>query len=298
MIGDNMKNKIVAIIFLCVVLAFFLVFCAEDTNNDNSNSTSTISNVVERSTATNTSKISEETTTAEKTTSAPSTENRIKIVPKKSDPNNIYDSSGFVLIDDMIPDVILDVRYATEYNFVGDVINGYEEPLAFLTYEAAEALSKAAKEFREKGYQLKIYDAYRPQVAVEHFVEWSTDLNDTRMKKDFYPNIDKSSLFGAYIAHYSGHSRGCTVDIALFDTKKQKDLDMGGTFDYFGELSHPTYTGVTTSQYNNRMLLRNVMQKYGFRPCSTEWWDFTYTNEPYPDTYFSFPVSKKSITYK
>lgn len=215
----------------------------------------------------------------------------------RSNPDDIYDATGFVSITDVIPDAILDIRYYSTYNFVGDRINGYEEPIALLSKEAAIALKQVSDELRGQGYLLKIFDAYRPQIAVEHFVAWASDVNDTRMKPYFYPEIDKTKLFNSgYIAYRSGHSRGCTVDLTLFDMNTGKEVDMGGTFDYFGPLSHPSYTNITEQQYNNRMLLRNVMVKYGFRPCSTEWWDFTLIDEPYPKTYFSFPVSTDSIS--
>ena len=215
----------------------------------------------------------------------------------RSDPNDIYDGTGFVSLSDVIPDVILDIRYYSEYNFVGKRVNGYEEPLALLTKEAARALASVADKLREQGYRMKIYDAYRPQIAVDHFAAWAADPNDDKMKADFYPELDKSVLFDyGYIAHYSGHSRGCTVDMTLCDSSG-KEIDMGSTFDYFGEISHPDYMGITDEQYSNRMLLRNAMTEGGFRPCATEWWDFTLLDEPYPGTYFSFPVSRKSLKY-
>ncbi|MBQ9419393.1 MAG: M15 family metallopeptidase, partial [Synergistaceae bacterium] len=143
-----------------------------------------------------------------------------------------------------------------------------------------------------KGYRLKIYDAYRPQRAVSHFARWAEDLEDTRMKKYFYPNLDKSVLFDqGYIDYKSGHSRGSTLDLTLFDMKTEKEVDMGGTFDYFGIQSHPDYKKITKTQYNNRMILRKAMMAHGFKPLSTEWWHFTLKREPYPDTYFDFPIN-------
>ena len=214
----------------------------------------------------------------------------------RSNPKDIYDATGFVSITDVIPDAILEIRYYSTYNFVGDRITGYEEPIALISKEAAIALKNVSDELREQGYRLKIFDAYRPQIAVDHFAAWAKDTSDTRMKAYFYPNIDKSKLFSSgYIAYHSGHSRGCTVDLTLFDMNTGKEVDMGGPFDYFGTLSHPSYSNITTEQYNNRMLLRNTMTKHGFRPCSTEWWDFTLINEPYPNTYFSFPVNSDSL---
>ena len=206
------------------------------------------------------------------------------------------DSSDFVLLSEAVPDAILEIRYYSTYNFVGDRIDGYEEPLAFLTKEAATALKAVSDDLVAKGYRLKIYDAYRPQMAVTNFVEWAQDENDTRMKQYFYPELEKDVLFPlGYIAEHSGHSRGSTVDLTLFDMTTEKEADMGGTFDYFGELSHPDYTNITEEQYANRMLLREVMLAHGFKPLVEEWWHFTLADEPYPDTYFTFPVSSNSV---
>ena len=214
----------------------------------------------------------------------------------KSDPDDIYDATGFVSVSEFIPDVILEIRYYSTYNFVGSRINGYEEPIALLSKEAARALSNACDDLREKGYRIKIFDAYRPQTAVDHFADWAGDEDDTRMKSYFYPDIDKSLLFDyGYIAHRSGHSKGCAIDVTLFDMSTGKDVDMGSTFDYFGQLSHTDYTGITDEQYNNRMILREAMLNNGFEPLSTEWWHFTLADEPYPYTYFAFPVSSASL---
>ncbi len=206
------------------------------------------------------------------------------------------DSSDFVLLSEAVPDVILEIRYYSTYNFVGDRIDGYEEPLAMLTKEAAAALKEASDELMSMGYRLKIFDAYRPQKAVTHFMNWSLDAEDTRMKDYFYPELEKDVLFPqGYIAEHSGHSRGSTVDLTLFDMKTEREVDMGGTFDYFGELSHPDYTDITEEQYAMRMLLREVMMKHDFRPLPEEWWHFTLENEPYPDTYFTFPINSDSL---
>ena len=209
------------------------------------------------------------------------------------------DSSDFVVLTDVVPDIILEIRYYSTYNFVGDRINGYEQPTALLTKEAANALKQVNDDLKDKGYRLKIYDAYRPQRAVTNFEKWAEDTNDTRMKDYFYPNLNKSVLFEQdYIANYSGHSRGSTVDLTLFDMKTGKEVDMGGTFDYFGEKSHPDYKNITTEQYANRMILREAMLKHGFKPLDSEWWHFTLENEPYPDTYFDFPVNESSVKNK
>ena len=168
--------------------------------------------------------------------------------------------------------------------------------MAFITKEAAMKLKEASDELVSKGYRLKIYDAYRPQSAVTHFVRWAKDTNDTRMKDFFYPELQKDQLFPqGYIAEHSGHSRGSTVDLTLFDMKTEKEVDMGGTFDYFGQESHPDYKNITEEQYANRMLLREVMLRHGFKPLDEEWWHFTLANEPYPDTYFTFPVNSSSL---
>ena len=221
------------------------------------------------------------------------------------------DSSQFVNIAEVIPDVILEIRYYSTYNFVGARIDGYEQPTALLTRAAAVSLKAVSDEVLRMGYRLKIYDAYRPQCAVDHFVRWSQNPSDTCMKRYFYPMLDKPVLFEQnYIMAKSGHTRGSTVDLTLFDMTTEKEVDMGGTFDWFGEESHPDYcgtnpdrrlypeigkytsdgSGLSEAQYNNRMLLRDVMLRHGFKPIDSEWWHFTLRNEPFPDTYFTFPV--------
>ena len=201
------------------------------------------------------------------------------------------DASDFVSVTDAVPDVILEIRYFSTYNFVGDRIDGYEEPLALLTKEAAAALREVSEEVISKGYRLKIYDAYRPQKAVTNFVNWAKDASDVRMKAYFYPDLEKDVLFPqGYIAEHSGHSRGSTLDLTLVDMQTGKELDMGGVFDFFGEISHPDYRDITDEQYSNRMLLREAMLGHGFKPLDEEWWHFTLENEPFPDTYFTFPV--------
>lgn len=198
---------------------------------------------------------------------------------------------GFVLVGEAIPDALLDIRYYTTYNFVGARIDGYEAPVAVLTREAADALKLVSDDMKAQGLRLVIYDAYRPQRAVDHFACWAEDIADTRMKAVFYPDVDKADLFEkGFIARRSGHSRGSTVDLTLLDEATGKLLDMGGPFDFFGELSHPDYAGVTAQQHENRLLLQSAMVKRGFKPLSTEWWHFTLVDEPYPKTFFDFPV--------
>ena len=197
----------------------------------------------------------------------------------------------FVSIGEVVPDAILEIRYYTSYNFVGARIDGYLQPTALLTREAADSLRAVSDDLLAQGYRLKIFDAYRPQCAVDHFVRWAADVSDTLMKPYFYPNLDKSVLFEQeYIMEKSGHTRGSTVDLTLFDMVTEKEVDMGGTFDWFGEESHPDYTGITPQQFANRMILREAMLRHGFKPLASEWWHFTLADEPYPDTYFTFPI--------
>ena len=197
----------------------------------------------------------------------------------------------FVKIADVVPDVILEIRYFSTHNFVGQRIDGYLAPTALLTREAADSLRAVSNDLKHLGYRLKIYDAYRPQCAVDHFVRWAADVADTTMRRYFYPNVDKSRLFEEeYIMEKSGHTRGSTVDLTLFDMVTEKDVDMGVGFDWFGEESHPSYRGITGTQYANRMILRDAMMRHGFKPLESEWWHFTLKDEPFPDTYFTFPV--------
>ena len=204
------------------------------------------------------------------------------------------DASQFVTITDVVPDAILEIRYFGTYNFVGTRIDGYEEPTALLTKQAADSLKAVSDDVKAQGYRLKIYDAYRPQKGVDHFVRWAEDINDTLMKPYFYPDLDKSVLFPQeYICLKSGHTRGSTVDLTLFDMNTEKEVDMGGTFDWFGPESHPDFTkGITKQQCLNRMILRDAMMRHGFKPFHTEWWHFTLKDEPFPDTYFTFPVKQ------
>ncbi len=202
------------------------------------------------------------------------------------------DTSGFVLLTDHIPGAVLEIRYFSTFNFIGDRIDGYEEPYAILTKEAARALKEVSNQAAVRGYRLKIFDAYRPAKAVRHFVLWGIEDLDQRMKSFFYPEVEKGELFSkGYIAKQSSHSRGSTVDLTLLDMQSGKEIDMGSPFDYFGELSHPDNREVTEEQYENRMLLQSLMVNGGFKPYECEWWHFTLENEPYPDTYFEFPIA-------
>lgn len=210
--------------------------------------------------------------------------------------DSTLDSSGFVVLADYVPSIIQEIRYHSTYNFVGERIDGYEEPVALLTLEAARALQGAANELSALGYRLKVFDAYRPARAVKKFIFWVLEDADTRMKSYFYPNIDKGDAFvRGYIAKQSSHSRGSAIDLTLFDMQSGKEVDMGGPFDLFDEVSHPTYRAITEEQYGNRMLLQSAMVRNGFTTLECEWWHFMLEDEPYPETYFDFPVALSSL---
>ncbi len=207
-----------------------------------------------------------------------------------SDP--AMDPSGFVILADYVPAIVQEIRYYSTYNFIGERIDGYEEPCAIATVEAARALKGVSNELFVKGYRLKVFDAYRPACAVKQFVLWGIEDQDIRMKQYFYPEQEKQELFRkGYIASKSSHSRGSAIDLTLLDMKTGKEVDMGSPFDLFSELSHPDNKTITEEQYKNRMLLQSSMIRGGFEPINCEWWHFMLKNEPYPDTYFEFPVS-------
>ena len=198
---------------------------------------------------------------------------------------------GFIRAADVIPDIVTDIRYAGENNFAGVRIDGYAAPEAILTVEAAAALKRAADSLRAQGYRLKIFDAYRPVKAVEHFVRWGKDPKDAKNKMEYYPNIEKSALFrGGYISGKSTHSNGSTVDLTIVDSSTGEEVDMGSPFDYFGEISHVGTKLITQQQSKNRLILKEAMVKSGFSAIKTEWWHFKLQNEPYPNKKFNFPV--------
>jgi len=197
---------------------------------------------------------------------------------------------GFVYIKDYIPDIILDIRYAGTDNFVGQPVDGYLKPVGIMSLEATTALQNVQTELKEQNLGLKVFDAYRPQMAVDHFVRWAKNLDDTLTKQKYYPHIEKSNLFKLqYIASKSGHSRGSTIDLTLID-QKGMELDMGTSWDYFGPESWPSSTAVSMEAQNNRKILQGIMIKHGFQPYQEEWWHFTLKKEPYPNTYFNFYI--------
>ena len=198
---------------------------------------------------------------------------------------------GFVYVKDIVHDAILEIRYYSTYNFIGERIDGYLAPIAILSEPAALALKQVSDEMRSLGYSIKIFDAYRPQMAVNHFVRWAHNVDDTKTKEFFYPDIDKSRLIPEkYIAERSGHTRGSTVDLTIIDMKTGKEVDMGSPFDFFGPISHHGTELITDEQAQNRLILKDAMERAGFLPYDEEWWHYTLQNEPYPDTYFEFFV--------
>ena len=198
---------------------------------------------------------------------------------------------GFVYVKSVIPDLDVELRYFTTHNFVGDTIDGYKSNKLILTKETAEKLKLVQDELQQQNLCLKVYDGYRPQRAVNHFMRWARVLNDTINKSEFYPNVAKRNLFKEeYIASRSGHSRGSTVDLTIIDGNTGKPLDMGSPYDFFGKQSWVDYDSITESQKKNRQLLQRVMLKHNFRNYPKEWWHFTLRWEPFPKTYFDFEV--------
>jgi D-alanyl-D-alanine dipeptidase len=199
---------------------------------------------------------------------------------------------GFAPIVDYVPEMLMDLRYATSQNFMGRPVEGYATIAKVLTVPTLEALAAAQQEYKKLGLSLILYDGYRPQRAVDDFMAWSKILGDTLMKKEFYPDLPKATLFDrGYIASKSGHSRGSTIDVSLVYSegpKKGKELDMGSRWDFFGPISWVQDTTITAAQQKNRKLLSEILQKHGFRPYAKEWWHFTLEKEPFPNTYFDF----------
>ncbi|MFJ8077645.1 M15 family metallopeptidase [Streptomyces sp. NPDC096176] len=226
----------------------------------------------------------------------------------------------FVALRAVAPTIIQEMRYTTPHNFVGEPVDGYRQPVCIVTRPAAQALRRAQSALLRQGYSLKVYDCYRPQRAVDHFVRWAKDLEDETMKKEFYPQVDKSRLFAdGYIAEKSGHSRGSTVDLTIVklpalptrpyvpgeplapcyapqaERFPDNSVDMGTGYDCFDTLSHTDDPRITGEQRANRELLRGTLAAVGFVNLPEEWWHFTYKPEPFPDRYFDFPVAVRSV---
>ena len=197
----------------------------------------------------------------------------------------------FVDAASVAPGLIVEARYAGTHNFVGRPIEGYDKPICYLTRPAAAALAQVVADLEPRGLTIKVFDCYRPERAVAHFSRWARNLGDVKMKPEFYPEVDKSTLFrDGYIAARSGHSRGSTADLTLARRSDRQELDMGTRFDFFGPRSWPSDKSISAEAQANRALLTQAMQKRGFRPYDKEWWHFTLRHEPYPETYFDFPV--------
>ena len=222
---------------------------------------------------------------------------------------------GFVDIKEVIPQIQLDIRYYGAHNFVGERVDGYLAPKCILTIEAAEALLKIQKDLEPFSLTLKIYDCYRPQRAVDHFVRWAKEIDNTKTRKEFYPTVDKRHLFkDGYIDTKSSHSRGSTVDLTIVPlplpqqpeyiqgqklhecylpaSKRFRDnsIDMGTGFDCFHELSNTANKSIGRQQKINRLLLKTLMEKHGFKNYDLEWWHYTLKNEPHNNIYFDFPI--------
>ncbi len=199
---------------------------------------------------------------------------------------------GFVYVDQEIPGIRVELLYASSNNFVGRPINGYVSKKAVLTKPAARALADVQADLKLFGLELFIFDTYRPQRAVDEFITWAKDLKDIRTKAEYYPRVAKENLFSeGYIADRSGHSRGSTIDLTIVSSSSPfKPLNMGTNFDFFGSESWPKFAGASPEQRANRLLLRTLMLKHGFKPYEMEWWHFTYEKEPFPETYFDFVV--------
>jgi zinc D-Ala-D-Ala dipeptidase len=201
----------------------------------------------------------------------------------------------FIYLKNIAPSIQQDIRYATNNNFIGKPLPGYESSVCILTVPTARALLKVQQELNQQGLGLKVFDAYRPQITVNEFIRWSKDRHDQKMKAEYYPNVNKADFFKlGYVAEKSGHTRGSTVDLTIIDLKTNQELDMGTSFDFMDELSHPFNRSITAKQYQNRQLLNHMMSKQGFIPLNqqdTEWWHFTLKNELFPETYFNFLVN-------
>jgi len=200
----------------------------------------------------------------------------------------------FVYLKDVDSSIIQEMKYITQDNFIGRPIAGYEAAQCILTQPTALALAKVQQALKSQGLSLKVFDCYRPQTAVNDFIKWSKDVTDQKMKARYYPRVDKADFFTlGYVGAKSGHTRGSTVDLTIVrleSNQPPKELAMGTRFDFMDELSHALSEHIQGKPRDNRLLLRNTMQQAGFNPYDTEWWHFTLRNEPFPDTYFDFPV--------
>ncbi|PCJ50329.1 MAG: peptidase M15 [Gammaproteobacteria bacterium] len=201
--------------------------------------------------------------------------------------------AGFIDINKLIPEAHFDIRYFTANNFVGSQIDGYQKPKCLLQEKAAFALKRIAVNAQKRGLKLKIFDCYRPQQAVDHFVRWAADMGDQKTKSTYYPKLDKGSLIGPYIAAKSGHTRGATIDLTLTENiqGQWRELDMGGHYDFFDSISNTDDKRISKKQKKNRYILKQLMEAGGYSYYDMEWWHFSLQPQPYLDTYFNFPVN-------
>ena len=197
---------------------------------------------------------------------------------------------GFVDAATVVPDLVVEMRYFGSNNFIGRPVDGYEKPVCLLTRQAAAALAAVARDLAPRGFGLKVFDCYRPARAVRHFLRWADDPNDPG-RPEYQPGLDKHDLFRlGYLAKRSGHSRGSTVDLTLVRLADRGELDMGTFYDFAGPRAWLTDRSVSAEVKANRTVLVEAMGRRGFKPYVKEWWHFTLQGEPFPDTYFDFPV--------
>lgn len=216
-------------------------------------------------------------------------------MPAEADEMEYALPEGFVYLDEAIEGVLWDAKYSTEDNFIGSVVDGYQSNRIACAKKMIPALIEARDLAQEKGYQLLIWDAARPQRAVDHFVSWAAEPEDGKSKEQHYPNIKKAQLFQkGYVAKRSGHSRGAAVDLTLVDAETGEAIDMGGAFDLMDKRSHHGAKGLTKQQTANRNALKSIMKQSGFSPYSNEWWHYTLNNEPFPGQYFDFVIGGRS----
>jgi D-alanyl-D-alanine dipeptidase len=202
----------------------------------------------------------------------------------------------FVDISLEIPGIVTDVKYYSGENFVGKRIDGYEAPIILLTKKATVALNKVQKQLMKEGYGLKVFDGYRPKQAVDQFIKWGKEKENEKTRKSYYPEYTREEVFKAgFIAMESSHSRGSSVDLTVIELESRKELDMGGSFDFFSECSFSDYDHLSIEQSKNRVQLKYLMRSEGFEPMKQEWWHFTLSNEPYKDTYFDFIVKDEKL---
>ena len=297
----NHTEKHLFILLVTLILIFSLSSCSNNIEENKSTNTTINSENVQTQKNDKTNiisednaemKILEKSVIDEKEVISKITPIEDSIVIEQQKPEKSYElPEGFVYVDDIIPNIVVDAKYSSKDNFVGNIIDGYSSNLAILSKESAIALSLVQNDLNEKSLGLKIFDGYRPQKAVNNFVQWASDESDIATKEIHYPDLNKSTLIpSGYIASKSGHSRGSTVDLTIITLETSEELDMGTEFDFFGVQAHFSYENLSAIQKENRALLKSTMEKHGFKYYKNEWWHYTLVNEPYKDTYFDFDI--------